>query len=347
MKVAPLPTLRRVKASPWRGVPAWEDYHRRLATAHWVVRAEDFGVVVFEGGDDAFPGLAGCCGASWLDCVTPADRGRVRNFLKSADVAPLDYRLAIPDGGECWIRHWLLPAETRAGHLHGIVQAIGEQKQLEGECLQAGERERTRIGQELHDDICQVLAGLTYLMGVIHRRGKDRGEPLPAEFPELHESLVAAMNRTRAMAHGLFPAHLADGTLRDALEELARQLQTRFGFALTVKIPTRLPAHDGEVLTHLFRIAQEAMTNGVRHGGATAGEAVVRVLAGDIEIVLRDNGGGFSRAQPVAGVGLRSMRHRAQRLGGTIEFGNHPEGGAFVRLLYPLPAVSRRTQQAA
>ena len=347
MKVAPLSAQPRTKTATVRGAPAWSEYHRRLGTAHWSARAEDFGVIAFDGADGAFPGVVAITGACWLEWVAPADRGRVRNFLQSADAAPLDYRLATRDGRECWIRHWLLTAGAPAGQLHGIVQAIGEQKELEGECLQAGERERTRIGQELHDDICQVLAGLTYMMGVIGRRGKERGEQLPAEFPELHESLVAAMNRTRAMAHGLFPAHLADGTLRDALEELARQLQTRFDFVLAVKAPSRLPAHDGEILRHVFRIAQEAMTNGLRHGGATAGEATIRVRAGEIEILLCDHGGDFSRAQPVAGVGLRSMRHRAQRLGGTIEFGNRAEGGAFVRLLYPLPAISRRTQQAA
>lgn len=349
MKVAPLPARRRSQTAPagWR--PPLADYHRRLGTASWVARAADLELVALDGGevDEGLGAPLASRGGSWLDRVVEADRERVRAFLQRGVESSLEYRLIHPEGGEWWIRHWLLKPPGLSRHLHGLLQGIGERRRLEGESLEAGERERTRIGQELHDDVCQVLAGLTYMMGVISRRGRERGEALPPEFAELHESLVAAMNRTRAMAHGLFPAQLADCTLRDALEELARQMRMRFEFTLAVRTPARVPPHGGATLTHVFRIAQEAVMNGLQRGEATTGEAVVRVERGEIELVLRDNGRGFPTKTVTPGWGLRTMNRRAQLLGGSLEFGNRSEGGAFVRLLYPFPVPNRRVQQAA
>jgi signal transduction histidine kinase len=234
-------------------------------------------------------------------------------------------------------------AAIGAGELrwHGPGQAI-DARTPEAECLHAIERERVRLGQELHDDLCQVLAGVTCLTGAL-RRGLRPGATFAAELAELHASLTAAMERTRALSHGLAGPAGADGSLRATLDALAWQLKQRFDFLLAVRMPARMPAHEDEALTQIFRILQDATQRSAQDRGRS-GEVAVRLSAGRVEIALR--AGDADRGGPVPADALdwRTMHRRAEQIGGTLEAGR---GGLILRLTYPLPAAFRRAQQAA
>jgi signal transduction histidine kinase len=283
-------------------------------------------------------------GTRWLDRICPLDLRQTEAFLTSDQSATaqssIDYRVILTSGELLWVRHWLLHRSTESSgriRLTGLIMAIPEQKRLEWECLRVSERERNRLGHELHDDVCQVLAGLSYMMRVLAGRLMKEAPALHLEFNELNADVVAAMERTRSMAHGLFPAQLNYTVLRQALQEFARQVKTRFGLAIVLDLPRRLPHHTPEQIIHIYRIAQEAVSNSIRHGKATAVRIAVKVSAENMDLRVEDNGTGFpASASRPEGIGMHVMQYRARFLGGCLNFGNHPPAGAFVQLQYPL-----------
>jgi signal transduction histidine kinase len=285
-------------------------------------------------------------GMAWLDRICPLDLPEVRSFFALDESVyanrSIDYRLILATGELLWVRHWLLRRLVGDGgqaRLSGLIVAVPEQKRLERECLLAGEHMRNRIGQELHDDICQDLAGLSCMMEVLAGRLAQKAPELHREFAELTADLNAAMKRTRSMAHGHFPAQLSYVSLEDALRGLARQTETRFGLVIMLDLPRRLPRHTPEQIIHLYRIVQEAVSNSIRHGRATEIRIAVSTSAKRGEFLVKDNGTGFpaniSRSE---GAGLHSMKYRARILGGSLDFGNHHPNGAVVQLKYQLVA---------
>lgn len=283
-------------------------------------------------------------GRAWAEAVFPGDAETVDRFFGSILDRSLpthcDYRLVLGDGSLQWIRHHVFGAEP-AGEgfrLRGCVTDLSETKALESECLRVSEREQNRIGQELHDDLCQVLAGLSCLMRVVESRVARR---VPDEVPalrEINQQLVEAMDRTRALTHGLFPASLRSRDLRAALEELGRQLQTRFALDVRLRTRGRCPEHDDAQIRQIFRIAQEAASNALKHGQATALVFALEARPERIVLEVRDNGRGLPHGQtPNSGIGLHIMRQRAAQLGGIIELRRRPRGGAILALHYPTP----------
>jgi signal transduction histidine kinase len=283
-------------------------------------------------------------GKAWAEALFPGDAVRVSDFFATVADRPLpaacDYRLVLGDGALHWVRHHVFAAEpSRDGYrLLGCVADLSETKALESECLRVSEREQSRIGQELHDDLCQVLAGLSCLMRVVEARVARR---VPEEVPalrEINQQLIEAMDRTRALTHGLFPAGLKSRDLRAALEELGLQLGTRFGLKVTVRARGQCPEHDDAQIRQIFRIAQEAASNALKHGRATELVFALETRPGLIVLEVRDNGCGLATEPAVSnGIGLHIMRQRAAQLGGTVTLRRRSRRGAILALHYPTP----------
>jgi signal transduction histidine kinase len=281
----------------------------------------------------------------WMDAVHPADQERVREQLIDEETArcgrAVEYRLLLAGGGFLWVRHWVLHRLTRRGgerRLQGVLLPFPEQKRLERECLRMGEHERTRIGQELHDDLCQVLAGLSFMLHRVGERVGRSDADLAAEIDGLNAEISAVTERVRTLARGLFPAGLDHAGLRQALQDCADHARQRFAVGVELDLPRRLPPHSSEQVLHVYRIVQEAVSNAVRHGGARRLRMAVSTHDRAVEVRIDDDGRGFAggNGEPQAGIGLHVMEYRARVLGGTIHLGNHPPRGASVRLHYPV-----------
>ncbi len=272
--------------------------------------------------------------------VAVADVRRVAAYLAALPTAALPCAIdcRVQDSATpTWIRLTVLtrsgPARTR--RYAGIVTDISPLKQLEDELLQISEREQNRIGQDLHDDLCQVLAGLSCLTRVLENR---LAPQLPHEVDNLREinrQLVDAMDRTRALTHGLYPAKMRSGDARPALQELAKQVAVRFGVEVHTDFRGRFPAHAAHEILHVYRIAQEAISNAIRHGRADRIDLSLERKDEAMCLRVQDNGTGFrTAAGATPGIGLQIMRHRADQLGAKIQFGNAPDRGASVVLCY-------------
>jgi len=289
-------------------------------------------------------------GTLWIENVYPTDRDKLYSLLNASRSKrrsrSVDYRLIVGDGELLWVRHWQLArTSTRDGRcrLRGLLMAITERKHLEWECLRVSERECNRIGQELHDDLCQVLAGVTFMTRVIGQNAAKPGANLAAEIHELNQELLGATDRVRSMARGLFPVQLSYSTLRRALTEFVQQTKLRFPVKFTLHLPRRLAAHSPEQIIHIYRIAQESVSNSVRHGKATEIRLVVTSDRQMMRMAIEDNGTGFplNGAQP-EGIGMHVMQYRARVLGGELHCGNLSPAGAVVEVTYPSRNVNLR-----
>jgi signal transduction histidine kinase len=299
--------------------------------------------------------LRECGGAelSWWRAIFPGDLPRVTSALDAArsggDGAPLEYRLVLDPAGLVWVRHWITARPTAARNRlaprwAGVVQVIDEQRRLAGECLRICECERQTLGQELHDDIGQVLAGAAALLQGMARRVRAVSRGVGGELDAVLRELHAGMARTRAIAHGLVVLKVAEGGVEDAMVALGAQSAARFGLKVSVRWRRGQADVRAAETVELFRIAQEAIRNAATHGGASRVWIRGTGRGTTARLTIRDNGSGIRCADlRREGLGLRLMAHRARALGGNITVARGATRGTVVTVDYP----ARRVPPAA
>ena len=241
----------------------------------------------------------------------------------------------------------------------GVVRDISERRALEWELLRIQKEEQRRIGQDLHDGLGQMLTGAVLSARRLSRRLRVGGEPdagvgvLADEADELVADLKAADRYARDLARGLVPVEIEQGGLQAALEVLAAQAGRLLHIAVTFEDAGAPPVEDPGVAVQLYRIAQEAISNAVRHGRARHVSVTLATDEGGLLLEVRDDGSGWPD-EPLAGhgihgvpppagpggVGLRIMHHRASVLGGVLKLRSTPGGGACVVCALPRAALA-------
>lgn len=210
----------------------------------------------------------------------------------------------------------------------GIVRNITEQRRLEQEVLRMSEDERRRIGQDLHDGLGQMLTGIGLITSNLARQMQRDEIDLAGEIAEVAEMVKEADRYARGLAHGLVPVELEQGGLRGALERLAQNAARLFGIRCTFEERGSSTSVDTTTAMHLYRIAQEAVSNAVRHGKASEVNLLLDAGTKYLRLRIRDNGVGFTdvdlAAPPEAleelrGMGVRIMHYRARIIGATLE----------------------------
>jgi len=213
----------------------------------------------------------------------------------------------------------------------GIVRDITFRKRLEKEIIEISGREQRRIGQDLHDSLCQQLAGIGFLCKALENRLAAGLPVAAAEATELVRHLDEAITLTRGFARGLNPVRLEAQGLLYALSELALTAEKFFGISCRFDYNEAVLIDDNSTATHLYRIVQEALNNAIKHGGATRVVISLRTDGKTHTLTVRDNGSGIP---PVTGqgpgMGLNIMKYRASMIGATLDIKNHGEGGALV-----------------
>ncbi|HET9597278.1 MAG TPA: GAF domain-containing protein [Anaeromyxobacteraceae bacterium] len=210
------------------------------------------------------------------------------------------------------------------------------------------EEETTRIARDLHDELGQVLTGLKMDLRWIERRLGD--QPRSAEVSAVLERAVAAnalsdraVGAVQRIAAELRPGALDRLGLGAAVREAMRDLEARGGIACRVDVPDDLPEPPSEAATGLYRILQEALTNVVRHAGASNVEVALRASGGRFTLRVADDGRGMDPGarEGRGALGLLGMRERAMMLGGDVSFERGPGGGTVVTAVVPDRVVPR------
>ena len=213
-----------------------------------------------------------------------------------------------------------------------IHRDVSDLKRLEKQVMDIGDRERQKIGQDLHDDLCPHLIGVEGLGKVLVRKLAEKA-PEEARLAEKITGLVKdAFIKTRRLARGLCPVYLVDRGLESSLRELSANTESVFGVACRFigKVPARI--RDNLVATHLFHIVQEAVHNAVRHGEATA---ITITLDGEndrMQLSVEDDGKGFPEDQETEGMGLRIMGFRANMIHAALDIRPRDTGGTRVQV---------------
>lgn len=199
----------------------------------------------------------------------------------------------------------------------------------------AQEDERRRVAQELHDEVGQVLTGVLLQS---ERAIREAPDDLRPRLEELRDTTRSALNDVRRIARELRPAALDDLGLASALNALGRDVARRSGIAVERRLDPAVTVADPAAELVVYRVAQESLTNVVRHAAATRAE-VALVRSGDAAVLtVTDDGRGLPASLPPQAGGLRGMRERALAAGALLTTTAAPGGGTTVRLEVPLAA---------
>jgi DNA-binding NarL/FixJ family response regulator/two-component sensor histidine kinase len=216
---------------------------------------------------------------------------------------------------------------------------VGQQETLEREILAIADHEKHRLGQELHDGLCQSLAGIAALTSVLSRNLTARAEPGPAAAAaEIVRLLNETIGETRDLARGLSPIGLNGAGLVEALETLARNVSRAHGAYCAFVEDGCCPQLHRETTAHLVRVAQEAVRNAITHGRADEIEIRLACADGSGLLSIRDNGIGLpAQDRSHDGIGLHTMTYRARAIGGSLTVAAQPRRGVAVTCAFPLP----------
>jgi two-component system sensor histidine kinase NreB len=250
------------------------------------------------------------------------------------------------DGGIYWVDTTIFPFVNPDGkptQYIAIRTDITERKKqererlvLEKQILEISDRERQRIGQDLHDGLGQHLTGIELMTQTLE--GKLRAtSPADAEqAAKIARHVRDAIRQAKSLARGLSPVDREPNGLMSALQELAVTIRDIFRINGSFYSPQPVLIHDNDLATHLFRIAQEAVSNAVKHSGATSIQIELRKIEDRLVLSVTDNGRGMKSKNESGGMGLRIMDYRATIIGG--EVATQSEAGKGTKVICSAPA---------
>jgi PAS domain S-box-containing protein len=292
----------------------------------------------------------------WIEHLHPDDREWVleeRRKLHAGDREQVsaEYRYLHPVRGLRWIHHLgriaVRDAEGRPVVAFGVLRDISERKLAENELrnlnqrlVRAHEEERALLARELHDDVTQRLAVLAIDVGRIElaARSGAQAEALKA----IREGLARLSEDIHTLAYQLHPAILEELGLAEALRTECERAGQRSRVALSVEIDPLPAVVDRDAALCLFRVAQEALNNTIRHAGARNASVVLRQTDDGLTLAVRDDGAGFDPALAREGgsIGLASMRERVRLVNGTLDIESAPGRGTVIVAWVPMEGAA-------
>jgi signal transduction histidine kinase len=216
-----------------------------------------------------------------------------------------------------------------------------EARELEQKILDISDAERRRIGQDLHDGLGQHLTGVAFLSKALQQRLAAKSLPEAADATKIAALVSESIGQSRALAKGLAPVGLEDMGLPGALSQLAASTSNVFGIRCNCQYDDGIELLNLAMATHLYRIAQEAINNAIRHGKASQIEIVLESNDHRLRLSILDNGAGIATKTEGSGLGLQIMGFRAKMMNGLLNVQRQTSGGTLVSCTAPLPSIDR------
>jgi PAS domain S-box-containing protein len=237
-----------------------------------------------------------------------------------------------PHGHSLEVSVWCAPYSQPDGSMSGRVLLVLDETEknfLERALLDSGEHEQRRIGQELHEGLCQQLMGAAFVAQALSRELDRDQSPCAERAGNLARLLSDSVLQGRNLARGLNPVEIDPAGLMSALQEFAERLRT--GAHIELRCEKTVLVHSAEAALHIFRIAQEASAIALRLAGAT--RVLIRLVEMDGNVVLQVSDNGSSERD--AGVGLGIMRYRVQAVRGDLAIESAPGSGTTITCTFP------------
>lgn len=230
----------------------------------------------------------------------------------------------------------------RRGQLAGsviILRDITQSRHLQKQVMDIADRERQRIGQDLHDDLCPHLIGIEGLSSVLKSNLKDSASCHAPLANNVLTLIGQAIHKTRSLTRGLCPVHMVSHGLATALGDLADHTASVSGIACRLLCDGEIGLKDNTAATHLFYIAKEAVNNAVKHSAARTIRIELLKKNESLHLRIGDDGQGLPADPPKAGIGLQIMQYRAKIIGAGFDINSREGNGTTVQavLKYDVP----------
>jgi signal transduction histidine kinase len=228
-----------------------------------------------------------------------------------------------------------------------LRQEMAERARLEKEILEVSEREQRRIGHALHDSLCQHLTATALAGQVLGEKLASKEIAEAADAGRIVTLVEDGITLARNLARGIYPVEMEAEGLMVAFEELAANISRVSKITCIFECDPPVLIQDASTTTHLYRIAQEAISNAIRHGNAKRIGISLSERQGMVVLTVEDDGVGLSEAwQKGQGIGTRIMSHRATMMGGIVTVEPNAIGGTLVRCSFPArPETSKNQEQ--
>ncbi len=222
-----------------------------------------------------------------------------------------------------------------------LLQAeIVERKRMEAEILEITQAEQRRFGSQLHDGLCQELTAiLLFAKALTQKMEKDKTLEL-AELKKISDMLLEAVDQARDTARGLYPGELEGSSLMHSLKELASSTE---GASCLFYCPEPILIDDNNKATHLYRIAQEGISNAVKHGKAKNIAINFTQNEESITLSIKDNGMGIMNdLKNLKGIGLKIMKYRAHMIKASFQIKPNLPHGVILECIFKKPEIQRK-----
>ena len=282
----------------------------------------------------------------WIEAIHPEDRERVLHAALSKQALGTydeEYRVVRPDGTVRWIHDRAFPVLNSQGKVYrvtGIAEDVTDRRQLEKELLEISEREQARIGQDLHDGLCQQLVRIALTTNLLEQDLTEKVDPTAANARKISALLQDAISQARLVSRGLFPVKLEAEGLASALKEMVFSLSRQTDIRFSINCDETALVNNHQTAVHLYRITQEAVNNALKH--ASPQQIVIQLHSDENQIHLKISDDGTGIEKPTLrgrGMGLSIMLYRAHLIGGTLDITRNDPRGTVVSCI-----VSQKNQ---
>ncbi len=222
-----------------------------------------------------------------------------------------------------------------AGYFNEFMEKLALSQSLEQEILDISQREKQKIGHNLHDDLGPHLIGVDFLACVLEQKLLARNADEAVDAAKIRELMADAIHKLRRLARGLCSVDLGDQGLDASLSELAGYIEDVFGISCRLQCDTPVRIAEQSMATHIYYIAHEALHNAVQHAGAKNIRIFLFFRDADLLLTIEDDGCGISESVQSDGMGLNIMKYRARRIHAALSISRRPAGGTVITLEMP------------
>lgn len=228
----------------------------------------------------------------------------------------------------------------------GLQQEMVERERLEAALVQVSEAQQKHIGRELHDGLGQHLTSIALFGASLKQKLNQQEHPEADTAQRIVELVNQSIDMTRRVARGLYPVTLESRGLSSALEQLADNTRSLQGVSCVLHADPEAQVSDPHIAINLYRVAQEAINNAVKHSRARHLNIYLSCDQGNQQLAVSDDGIGFypDHIEPGTGLGMHSLRARASLLGGVLKIERNAHGGTTVAVIYPVKTLAAVAQ---
>jgi PAS domain S-box-containing protein len=225
----------------------------------------------------------------------------------------------------------------------GVIMDLSEQQKLQREIMETPVREQRRIGQELHDGLGQQLTGLGMLAASLLNKASRPEFKLASQ---LADGIQEALSQVRSLARGLVPIEIDVDNFNTALQNLAKEIEQQCRVQIQLELDEVSDLNNNNTVMHLYRVAQEAINNAVKHANANLISVTLKINGDQGELRIADNGRGMpSTPEPGDGLGLRIMRHRCGLFDAEFSIRPGPETGTVVCCKFAIDRIQNNASE--